>query len=500
MTPSSINEPLLEERLSALEQARPWPPRAISRLETFIRGAEDEELFRVNPLAYAEERGMAEREALDLFLYSALHGIFELQWHVLCVSCGSVVSSFRELSSLHPHVICVVCTTENEATLDDYIQVSFTVNPAIRAIPFHRPDELSIEDRYLRYHLDRGLLRLSDGRHMRDVLLDAVRIRCYLDPGERREVALEAAPGLLHASNALGTSGFAFAVSPAPAAAPQLVTIQIVDGVFQVIGRPAAPYRLDKGGYAAVIDQFGALESGPAVFTIENRGPQRAAVWMIQVDERFPTELASFRPFLTGKRLLTTQTFRQLFRAGMDAGTEAISVRQISLLFTDLTGSTELYDRIGDLNAYNLVRQHFETLTQVVAEHAGALVKTIGDAVMAAFADPADAVAAALEMQRVIGAFNRRTSSDLILKIGVHTGPSIVVALNERLDYFGQTVNIAARVQALAGPGEIFLTEEVASAPGVAVLLERHAPETRLAALKGVSQKVSVYRVVPGRA
>ena len=118
MTLSPINEGVLEERLAALEGARPWPPAAIAGLADFICAAGEEQLFRINPLAYAEEHGLAERDAIDLFLHAARQGLFELRWHVLCVSCGSVVSSFRELASLHPHVVCVVCTTENQASLE----------------------------------------------------------------------------------------------------------------------------------------------------------------------------------------------------------------------------------------------------------------------------------------------------------------------------------------------------------------------------------------------
>ncbi|MFL5159484.1 MAG: adenylate/guanylate cyclase domain-containing protein [Microvirga sp.] len=68
------------------------------------------------------------------------------------------------------------------------------------------------------------------------------------------------------------------------------------------------------------------------------------------------------------------------------------------MLFTDLKGSTDLYDRIGDLNALSLVQQHFERLRDVTVRHGGAIIKTIGDAVMAAFVEPADAVRAALAM------------------------------------------------------------------------------------------------------
>jgi class 3 adenylate cyclase len=169
-------------------------------------------------------------------------------------------------------------------------------------------------------------------------------------------------------------------------------------------------------------------------------------------------------------------------------------VRDVTLLFTDLKGSTALYERIGDLNAYVLVQRHFEQLQAVTVRHRGAITKTIGDAVMAAFLTPADAVQAALEMRDVIEQLNRdRAQRDFILKIGLHRGAAIAVTSNERLDYFGQTVNIAARVQGLAGGDEIWMTEDVYVAPEVAVVLAAYTVKRTEARLKGVEGAVPVY-------
>ena len=77
MSPLQLNEPLLDEKLAQLEESRSWSSRVISRLETTIRIADDYALFRVNPLQYAKEKGMAEAEAIDLFLHAAKVGLFE---------------------------------------------------------------------------------------------------------------------------------------------------------------------------------------------------------------------------------------------------------------------------------------------------------------------------------------------------------------------------------------------------------------------------------------
>jgi class 3 adenylate cyclase len=142
------------------------------------------------------------------------------------------------------------------------------------------------------------------------------------------------------------------------------------------------------------------------------------------------------------------------------------------------------------------VQRHFQHLLDAAVRHHGAVTKTIGDAVMAAFSTSADAVRAALDMREAVDLLNRdRLQRDFILKIGVHRGAAIAVTLNERLDYFGQTVNIAARVQNLADGDEICITEEVYGAPAVAEIIAPYPVAKSEAELKGVSKAMSVYHL-----
>ena len=187
------------------------------------------------------------------------------------------------------------------------------------------------------------------------------------------------------------------------------------------------------------------------------------------------------RPFLTAKRLLTNQTFRDLYRTDTLDVDQRLKITSLTFLFTDLRGSTELYERVGDLTAFDLVRAHFQVLHEIVAAEAGAVVKTIGDAVMATFPTPDRAVAAALRMREAMRALNQKSGrEDLLLKIGVHAGPCIAVTMNERQDYFGQTVNIASRVQNLANAQSIFATGAVVNDNLAADLLHRKDADARV--------------------
>ena len=151
-------------------------------------------------------------------------------------------------------------------------------------------------------------------------------------------------------------------------------------------------------------------------------------------------------------------TTLELYRAE-GVGTDGMQLRSLAILFTDLTASTELYERVGDLKALDLVRRHFEVLQRVIAAERGAVVKTIGDAVMASFAEPDRALAAAAAMHRQMDQLG--ASEALTLKIGVHVGSCVAIESNQQLDFFGRTVNVAARVQAKAGAGDVVITKEV---------------------------------------
>jgi class 3 adenylate cyclase len=170
-----------------------------------------------------------------------------------------------------------------------------------------------------------------------------------------------------------------------------------------------------------------------------------------------------------------------------------LKITSLTFLFTDLKGSTALYESVGDIVAYDLVREHFRVLQEIVASEAGAVVKTIGDAVMATFPTPDRALAAALRMRDSV----HNLKNDLLIKIGIHEGPCLAVTVNDRLDYFGQTVNIAARVQSLADSRAIIATKSVVKNPQVSQMLE--ASKLKLTeqdtALRGVGDKVTVYQI-----
>ncbi|MDL2397732.1 adenylate/guanylate cyclase domain-containing protein [Rhizobium mayense] len=479
---TDIQERLLESKITEIEQARSWSPRVISNFETLIRSGDDLSLYRVNPLAFARDRAIAEAESIDLFLHATRSGLFEMSWDVVCPQSGMVLDSFGALRTLKTHYVCGLCDVSGETNLDDFIEVTFTVSPHLRRLPFHDPASLSVEDFHWKAHF------LSDARipgqqiRFLDVLQGLVRGLSFLPPGSVTTLRAELGPGALAGVNVQTQAGFALPVAGEPVTAPTHLRIGY-DGQRFSASPPAVP-------------------PGPVIIDVQNSGAVRGSLLLIN----WPPEILAqtikpaldFAPYMSGGMLLARQTFRRLFRSENVDEKEGLGIRQVTLLFTDLKGSTAMYERLGDLNAYALVREHFALLGATVQEHSGAIVKTIGDAVMAAFSCPADAVSAALHILGVIARYNAAHGEpSLILKIGAHCGPSIAVSLNENLDYFGQTVNVAARVQSLADAGEICISEALFSAPGVSKLLAGHRLVAFEAPLRGVEGTACVYRVMP---
>jgi len=166
------------------------------------------------------------------------------------------------------------------------------------------------------------------------------------------------------------------------------------------------------------------------------------------------------------------------------------------LMFTDLRDSTRLYRNIGDAAAFGRVREHFEILEEAIAAEGGSIVKTIGDAVMATFRQPVGALKAVWKAQTIIA---ERGEPMLWLKVGLHKGPCIVVNLNDRLDYFGSTVNITARLPGFSQGGELIFSEDFYSDPEIRDFISKNIPPSALSSfsgdLKGFDEPFTMWKL-----
>lgn len=201
----------------------------------------------------------------------------------------------------------------------------------------------------------------------------------------------------------------------------------------------------------------------------------------------------------TAAMVVSMQDFRLLFPEESVAPGAEIAIGLVALLFTDLQGSTALYQQVGDAKAFDFVQRHFRFLIDKLAANRGGLVKTIGDAVMASFYAPKDAVAAAVAMQREWGAFMKKHSlpTSVGLRVGVHHGASIAINNDGKLDYFGTTVNMAARVESVSKGGDVVISAAVQSDPETASFLAEAGVivEPFSAQLKGILIEQNLFRL-----
>ena len=256
-----------------------------------------------------------------------------------------------------------------------------------------------------------------------------------------------------------------------------------------------ADIEYEGGPFPAVIVTDGWVMAGPpsppGKITLRNRSAHRRT---FVVEERRWIQDA-----LTADRMATLQVFRDLFSSQVLRPGDEVAIGRVTLLFSDLKGSTAMYEAVGDAAAYRLVRAHFAYLAAIIREHEGAIVKTIGDAVMAAFHEPLQGLRAAVAMQERVAEFNAANPEPIVLKLGLHEGPCIAVTLNDRLDYFGQTVNVSARLQGESVGGDVVVSLAIAELAGAAPILARHEALRESAALRGVSEPVPFVRLLVDR-
>jgi len=365
-----------------------------------------------------------------------------MKWELLCNNCRGAKFSTTALSELPRGAHCPSCNIDYERDFERNVELAFAPAPAIRP-------------------LMQGNYCLSG-----PMTTPHVPVQLLLAPGERRTISIDLPPGP-YRLRTLHPGTYA--------------DVDHDGGAFPSLRITATGVEADKTG-----------EPGQITFTNEADFELAALI----EDRRWAREA------LTAPEVISLQAFRDLFaEATLRPGDEA-AVGQVTLLFSDLRGSTALYERVGDAVAFNIVRDHFAFLATIVRDHNGAVVKTIGDAVMASFGDPVDAVQAALAMQARIADFNRGHGGDridrhLTIKLGVHAGPSVMVSLNDRMDYFGSTVNMAARLQGQSQGGDIVLSEAVACDPAVKPLLVAIPTRRENVGLKGFESPVGFVRVLP---
>ena len=305
-----IQERFLERKMTDIEQARSWSPRVISKFETLIRSGDDLSLHRINPLAFARDRGIAEPESIDLFLHATRNGLFDMSWDVVCPQSGMVLESFGALRTLKTHYVCGLCDVSGETDLDDFIEVTFTVSPQLRRLSFHDPQSLSVEDFHWKLRF------LNDGRipglqvRFLDFLKGLVRGLTFLQPGTTTTLRADLGPGALAGVNIQTQAALSVPIAGDPTTVPTHLRIKYD-------GQRFSP-------------SLSTVPPGPIVIEVENSGSVRGSLllinWPPEVLAQTIKPVLEFEPYMSGGMLLARQTFRRLFRSERVEETEGLGI------------------------------------------------------------------------------------------------------------------------------------------------------------------------------
>lgn len=415
--------------------AQSFSSHLLDRLRDLVATGDDFTLSRIRPYVLADYWNTDRKQVLHLFFAATRAGIFELRWDILCPACRNSVQSFATLSDTKPDTHCGTCQIDFRANFEAYVELSFRLNPTIRTV---RETVYCVGGPQVTPHIVAQQLLL---------------------PGTERTITPRLEPGR-HRFRSPGTPG-SFPILVEKDNGNRVVTINL--------GPEGWPHR----------EQI--VPTLPELLLRNESGEER----LIVLERTAWSDQA-----LTAAEVTSMQIFRDLFSREILRPNEQISVGTLTVMFTDLCRSTALYHEIGDAPAFGVVMDHLEVMKAIVEEHQGAFIKSMGDGTLSIFRNPLDAIRAAEAAHRTITT-RGANHAPLMLKVGIHTGPCIIMNQNDRLDYFGSTVNIAARLESLSEGNDMVISPQVFADPEVPDWLHRSGwmlqqTETRL---KGFGDK-----------
>ena len=350
----------------------------------------------------AQQWGCSEEELLLLFLHATQKGLFLLTWDILCPHCRGSRRKVYNLGDLPRSEHCEPCQITFEANQLSSLEITFRLHPSIREVEptFYCSGEPSKKTH--------------------------IKIQRHLEP--QQSLLLETRiPVGWYQMRILGSKE------------AHSLSISSPNNHSQEIhwSAPALPNSFTTTPNPRL--HLHNKSDQPHTFILEDVSPDQSALR--------PSDLFNF------------QEFRDLFsEEAISSGLE-LDIGAQSILFTDIVGSTQFYEKEGNAKAFAEVRKHFVKIYEEVKAHKGAIVKTIGDAAMATFRDSISALSCAIRLQQYFRSDNPETQ--LRIRITVNVGPCLAVKLNSNIDYFGSSINLTAKLQGIAGAGEIVFTEAI---------------------------------------
>ncbi|WP_227396349.1 adenylate/guanylate cyclase domain-containing protein [Jeotgalibacillus aurantiacus] len=414
-------------------------PDQVNLLMNHLTSASDDEVLDMQPYYLADRWSINRSDALYLFLHAVKSGLLNQSWNLMCPNCRAAKNSVSAMNQLVDQVHCDLCGVDYEMTLDRYVEMRFSVHPSVRKA--------------------RNQVYCLSGPSRSPHILSQKRIA----PGETSFIQYPVKQGDLR----LRVLKFNHSIKLDQNQHPDQPS-----AVYHDTGWDTDNLHINKNG--------GALQ-------ISNQTDKEIVVLIEKMEWDHYA--------ITGASIATLQIYRDLFSNEVLSPDQQIGVETVTVLFSDLKGSTALYESVGDANAYHQVHQHFNYLKKHVAANSGGIVKTIGDSIMAVFLKKEDALRAAISIQTGLHEFNKDSQTSLKIKLGLFSGPVIAVNANDILDYFGRTVNISARIQQKSEGEDIVLTTSDFAELSEVFSSHQFKTEKLTTKLAGIHEKAELVRI-----
>ncbi|KIL49089.1 adenylate/guanylate cyclase domain-containing protein [Jeotgalibacillus campisalis] len=397
----------------------------------------DDEVLQMKPYSLADKWNEDREQVLALCLHATQKGLLTQSWSLMCPNCRVPKVAVSTLSSVSSQVHCDLCGVDFKTNFDRYIEMRFSVHPAVRK---------AVDQSYCMG----GPMtspHITAQHRIKPFELKKVRI-----PPFKKEMRL------------------------------------------RVLKHNKMVYHHQKSSDAAL--KFGHdgwnrkemhFPSFGGLIEMQNLTENEI---IVVFEETSWDETAA-----TAKNVTSLQLFRDLFSTEVLSPEQQIGIESLTVLFSDLQGSTSLYQMIGDAMAYRQVDEHFSYLKQHISKNKGAVIKTIGDSVMAVFNRSDDALSASLSIQAEIESYNKEKNTSLTIKLGLFTGPTIAVNANDLLDYFGHTVNVAARIQQQSEGNDIILSNSEWQMLAPSITHFQYDLSQMNTQLNGIQQEISLVQL-----
>mgnify|MGYP006277932633 FL=1 len=394
------------------------------KLADYIRFGDELDLQKIKPFALADSWGLGRRPTLEVCLHATRIGMLHFQWDLLCPHCRNASNQVHSMHEMEEEYFCDFCNIDYSVNFDQSVELTFYPSPSVRNI---KKQDFCAGGPGITPHIIAQQL---------------------LEPGESREIPLTLEPDFNYRLRTFKHKG---------------------NKIFTVSdsGSDSKSVQIEEDGPGNDHEEISAL----ATLTLQNETDE---------EQRIIIERADWiNNAVTAARVTSLQVFRDLFSDEALRPGNRIAVGSITIMFTDLLESTKMYREIGDAPAFGYVMDHFDILKRSIEEYDGSMVKTLGDAVMAVFMSPYCALNAIIDAQKKIAA-HEAFHPPLQVKAGIHMGRCIAVNLNNTLDYFGSTVNLASRIVQFANGHDIILTDEVLDDPEISEFMDRHASDLEI--------------------